>query len=112
MGRVRWLWRCIKPRVKKSTSNNLRRYFADAVRLSPKKVGPHLGLALSISSANELGEALEELEIAQTMHPYSRHVSNIRHLIENRPVAPVEVRVDPQGEPEPDSGPARIGPAP
>ena len=79
------------------------RYFADAVRLSPKKVGPHLGLALSISSANELGEALEELEIAQTMHPYSRHVSNIRRLIENRQAEPADATDPVPEEPEPDS---------
>ena len=50
-------------------------YFRKAVALSPNKVGPHLGLGLCLSSAERLDEALEQLEIAQLMHPYSRHVS-------------------------------------
>ncbi len=59
-------------------------YFANAVRLSSNKVGPHLGLALTMSTEDRIHEALAELEIAQTMHPYSRYVSSIRRLVENR----------------------------
>ncbi len=59
-------------------------YFRKAVALSPNKVGPHLGLGLCLSSAERLDEALEQLEIAQLMHPYSRHVSAVRRLIEGR----------------------------
>ena len=59
-------------------------YFANAVRLSPHKVGPHLGLALTMSTDDRIHEALAELEIAQYMHPYSRYVSSIRRLVENR----------------------------
>ena len=62
-------------------------YFSRAVDLSPNKVGPHLGLGLCLSSADELDEALEQMEIAQSMHPYSRHVSSVRRLIENRQAA-------------------------
>ena len=59
-------------------------YFAKAVRLSPNKVGPHLGLALTMSTDDRIHEALAELEIAQYMHPYSRYVSSVRRLVENR----------------------------
>ena len=59
-------------------------YFANAIRLSPNKVGPHLGLALTMSTEDRIHEALAELEIAQTLHPYSRYVSSIRRLVENR----------------------------
>jgi len=59
-------------------------YFSSAVALSPNKVGPHLGLGLCLSSAGRIDEALEQMEIAQAMHPYSRHVSSVRRLIENR----------------------------
>ena len=70
-----------------------REYFADAVRLSPNKVGPHLGLALTLSTVDRTHEALAELEIAQYMHPYSRYVSSLRRLVENRqsPEPPPEV---------------------
>ena len=59
-------------------------YFSSAVALSPNKVGPHLGLGLCLSSAGRIDEALKQMEIAQAMHPYSRHVSSVRRLIENR----------------------------
>ena len=83
-----------------------RDYFQRAVGLSPNKVGPHLGLALTISSANRANEALAELEIAQYMHPYSRYVSSIRRLVENRqnPVPDAGTSDDsepPQGEETP-----------
>jgi len=61
-----------------------RDYFSRAIRLSPRKVGPRIGLALTSSSAGKVGEALRELEIAQSLHPASTQASNIRRLIEQR----------------------------
>jgi hypothetical protein len=58
--------------------------FARAVDLSPLKVGPRIGLALSLSSEDRIGEALEQLRIAQALHPAGEQASNIRRLVENR----------------------------
>ncbi len=73
-------------------------YFASAVRLSPNKVGPHVGLALTFSTEDRIRESLAELEIAQQMHPYSRYVSAVRRLVENRPpaVPATEASADPE----------------
>ena len=61
-----------------------KQHFSRAIELSPNKVGPHVGLGLCLSSANQLDEALIEVEIAQAMHPYNRQASAIRRLIEAR----------------------------
>jgi tetratricopeptide (TPR) repeat protein len=59
-------------------------YFTRAIRLSPLKVGPRIGLALTLSSRGRVREALEELERAQALHPASTQASNIRRLMERR----------------------------
>ncbi len=61
-----------------------REHFSRAVRLSPNKVGPHVGLGLSLASAGQLDEALIEIETAQALHPYNRQATAIRRLIEAR----------------------------
>ena len=60
-------------------------YFQNAVRLSPNKVGPRLGLALVRSTSGRRGEAIEEVALAQAMNPYSRYVNSVRRLIESQP---------------------------
>jgi tetratricopeptide (TPR) repeat protein len=64
--------------------DDAQRYFARAIRLSPRKVGPHTGLALSLSSESRVDEALRELRIAQQLHPAGTQTSVIRRLIERR----------------------------
>jgi hypothetical protein len=59
-------------------------YFSRAVRLSPLKVGPRIGLALSLSSEDRVDEALEQLRIAEELHPAGTQAPNIRRLVENR----------------------------
>ena len=61
-----------------------REHFSRAIGLSPKKVGPHVGLGLCLASADRLDEALVEVEIAQAMHPNNRQATAIRRLIEAR----------------------------
>jgi tetratricopeptide (TPR) repeat protein len=58
------------------------RSFRRAIWLSPRKVGPHTGLALSLSSEGRVDEALAELRIAQTLHPEGTQTSAIRRLME------------------------------
>lgn len=64
--------------------DDAQRYFRRAIRLSPRKVGPHTGLALSLSSEGRVDEALAELRIAQALHPEGTQTSAIRRIIERR----------------------------
>ncbi len=68
----------------RSRLDDAQRYFHRAVWLSPRKVGPHTGLALSLSSEGRVDEALAELRIAQTLHPEGTQTSAIRRIIERR----------------------------
>jgi hypothetical protein len=58
--------------------------FRRAVELSPWKVGPRIGLALSLASANEMGPALEQIHIARRLYPTSAQVAAIIRLMEER----------------------------
>ena len=58
--------------------------FRRAIALSPEKVGPHIGLALCLSTANRVDDALEEIRIAKRLHPDNRQVPAIARLLEKR----------------------------
>ncbi len=75
-------------------------FFRNAVKLSPNKVGPRFGLALCLSSSNQLEQALEELRRAQSIHPYGRHISSVRRLIESRLAGLTEEAVQPEVGPD------------
>ena len=64
--------------------DNAQEFFSKAIRLSPLKVGPHIGLALSLASEDRLEEAIDQLRIAQMLHPPGAQTRNIRRLIELR----------------------------
>jgi tetratricopeptide (TPR) repeat protein len=68
----------------RSRLDDAQRYFRRAIWLSPRKVGPHTGLALSLSSEGRVDEALAELRIAQALHPEGTQTSAIRRIIERR----------------------------
>jgi len=52
-----------------------------AIALSPAKSGPHIGLALCRSSANDINGALEEIQIAKELYPDSSYVQSVARLI-------------------------------
>lgn len=58
--------------------------FQRAIELSPDKSGPHVGLSLSLSSANHVDDALSELRVAQRLSPDSTYVQAIVRLLEKR----------------------------
>jgi tetratricopeptide (TPR) repeat protein len=58
--------------------------FRRAIALSPQKVGPHIGLSLSLSSANRVDEAIEELRIAEKLNPDGQNIHAIARLLEKR----------------------------
>ena len=58
--------------------------FRLAIALSPEKSGPHAGLGLSLSSANRVDEALEEIRIAQSLYPDSKYLMAVARLLQNR----------------------------
>jgi hypothetical protein len=58
--------------------------FRKAILLSPKKSGSYIGYGLTLSSANRLSEAMDEIRIAQTLYPSSSYVQAIARLIGRR----------------------------
>jgi hypothetical protein len=61
--------------------------FTRAIQLSPNKVGPHVGLALCLSSQRELDGALREIRIAQNLYPDSSYVQAVARLLEKNAAA-------------------------
>lgn len=61
-----------------------RAHLMRAIWLSPHRVGPHVSLALVLASEDRMREAIDELEIAQMIHPEDGEASNIRRLMEKR----------------------------
>jgi tetratricopeptide (TPR) repeat protein len=60
--------------------------FRKAIALSPEKAGPHIGLSLCLSSANLVDQALEEIRVAERLHPSSTRVQAIARLLEKRKI--------------------------
>lgn len=58
--------------------------FRRAIELSPDKVGPHTGLGLCLSTANDMPGALKELRTAQRLYPDSTNVQAIIQLMEQK----------------------------
>jgi hypothetical protein len=58
--------------------------YRTAVNLSPRMVGPHIGLGLCLSSANNVKAALEEIHAAQQLYPDSTYALAIARLMEQR----------------------------
>jgi hypothetical protein len=58
--------------------------FRRAIALSPAKAGPHAGLSLCFSTAARMDEALEEIHIAQSLHPDSTYLEAVVRLLEKR----------------------------
>ncbi len=58
--------------------------FSGAIELSPRKVGPRIGLALCFSTEGQLEEAIRELKIAQTLHPQGTQAGNILRMLERQ----------------------------
>lgn len=58
--------------------------FETAIRLSPEKSGSRVGYALSLSTANRMTEAREQIRIAQTLYPSSAYVQSIAQLMGQR----------------------------
>ena len=58
--------------------------FRRAIALSPEKVGPHIGLSLCLASADQVDDALEELRVAQRLHPDSTYIQAIARLLQKR----------------------------
>ena len=56
--------------------------FIRAIALSPLKVGPHVGLGLCLSSANNREDALKEIRIARGLFPDSAYVQAVARLME------------------------------
>lgn len=65
-----------------------RAHLMRAIWLSPHRVGPHVSLALVLASGDRMREAIDELEIAQMIHPEDGEASNIRRLMEKRQAEP------------------------
>lgn len=63
-------------------------YFRRAVWISPERASPHIGLALTLASQDRTREAVDQLEIAQTLYPAGTQATNIRRMIEKRPIDP------------------------
>lgn len=61
--------------------------FRTAIALSPEKAGPHIGLSLSLGSANRVDDALAELRAAQRLYPDSTYIQSIARLMEQRRTA-------------------------
>jgi hypothetical protein len=59
-------------------------FFRRAISLSPRKVGPRVGLSLSLSTLDRTEEALEQIKIAQRLHPADAQSYAIRRLVERR----------------------------
>ncbi len=58
--------------------------FQRAVALSPEKSGSHVGLSLSLGSANRVSEAQDEIRQAVRLYPASTYVHSIARLFEQR----------------------------
>jgi hypothetical protein len=58
--------------------------FQRAIALSPEKSGSHVGLALSLGSANQVSEARDEIRQAIRLYPTSTYVHSIARLFEQR----------------------------
>jgi hypothetical protein len=58
--------------------------FHKAIQLSPKKAGSYIGYGLALSSANRVNEALEEIQVAQSLYPNSPYAQSIAQLIGRR----------------------------
>src|SRR5262249_21779291 len=58
--------------------------FRKAIQLSPEKSGSHIGYGLTLSSANHLNEALDEIRIAQSLYPSSSYAQSIARLMLQR----------------------------
>jgi hypothetical protein len=58
--------------------------FRKAIQLSPEKSGSHIGYGLTLSTANRVNEALEEIRIAQSLYPSSPYAQSIARLISQR----------------------------
>jgi hypothetical protein len=58
--------------------------FRKAIQLSPEKAGSHIGYGLTLSTANRVNEALEEIRIAQSLYPSSSYSQSIARLISQR----------------------------
>ena len=60
------------------------RSFQRAIKLSPNKVGPHIGLSLCFSSANRLDDARAQLRVAERLYPDSTYVQAVARLLDKR----------------------------
>jgi len=60
--------------------------FRRAIAMSPDKVGPHIGLSLCLSTANQVDAAIEEIRVAERLQPDSNRVQAIARLLEKRTV--------------------------
>jgi hypothetical protein len=58
--------------------------FQRAIALSPEKSGSHVGLSLSLGSANRVSEAQDEIRQAVRLYPASTYVHSIARLFEQR----------------------------
>ncbi len=61
--------------------------FSRAIQLSPNKVGPHVGLALCLSSRQDLNGALQEIRIAQSLYPDNSQAQAIARLLQRNAAA-------------------------
>jgi tetratricopeptide (TPR) repeat protein len=68
--------------------------FRRAIALSPEKIGPHIGMSLCLSSMDHVGDALEEIRVAERLDPEGTNAQAIARIIEkrqagmNKPVTP------------------------
>jgi tetratricopeptide (TPR) repeat protein len=60
------------------------RSFQRAIALSPNKSGPHVGLSLCLSSANQVEEAITEIRAARRLYPDSAYIQAVARLFEKR----------------------------
>ena len=60
------------------------RSFRRAIRMSPMKVGPHIGLGLCLSWVNDLDGALKEVRTAEELYPDSTYATSVARLMEAR----------------------------
>lgn len=64
--------------------DNAMAYFRRAIELSPMKVGPYVGLGLTLSTLDRTEESLDQIRIAERLHPAGEQAYAIRRLIERR----------------------------
>jgi len=58
--------------------------FRRAIALSPAKIGPHIGLGLCLSSMDHVGDALEEIRVAERLDPEGTNAQAIARIMEKR----------------------------